>query len=325
MSSRATGFALEEGADGDGTFDLMFGSTVILLIMVGYVLSTLWSHLVPKRKALLRSLSCQSLSEMPWSARTACITMLAEFDARSDPIAAAAKEAKVQREVSKKSSGGMTRVPSMPTLMEMEDEGVSRSHDDWSVPVRTASMVASEPGIHRAASMPSKMSARGAARQGGEGRTRAAQVELEQSLLREMHDEALQTEADAASRRNVLAGGYTTRSASPIGTGLPLIGVTPDCTASVKERPAGAGVAPGGVVMGGETSPTEVEWEPPVETARRRKTPPTGSSDGSPLTERTGHGMGGLAPPGMVPAAPLASPLRPEGHRHAANKSCRID
>ena len=146
-------FAVVAEGTGDGTIDLVFGTTVILLIAAGYLLHTLWLSFVPKRNALLRSLSCPSLKGMTWSARTACITMLAEFDARSDPIAAAAKEAKSQREVAKKTS--MPRVASLPTLVEEDDKGGARSIDDWAVPVRkSASLGGVSSRLPRVASLP---------------------------------------------------------------------------------------------------------------------------------------------------------------------------
>mgnify|MGYP007078094212 CR=1 FL=1 len=112
--------ALENAGAEDGSSDLLFGAAVLLLICVGFILSNLYALVVPLRKAMLRSSSCASLVEMPASARKACITMLAEFEAKTDPIAKAAKEARSEREGAKRSH--MPRVASLPTLCEAPAE-----------------------------------------------------------------------------------------------------------------------------------------------------------------------------------------------------------
>ena len=280
-------------ASEDGEVDLMFGSTVILLIVVGYGLLNLWSKMAPTGNAMVRSLSLPSLTEMPFSARTAAINMLAEFDARSDPIASAAKEAKTQREVAKKSS--MPRVASLHTLMEGDDEAGLKSHDDWEVPMRKApSMGASGGGMKRIASLPSGCVNYGCSMGGTRGAKSEAQQQLERKLAA-LKDQQQPDDADGS--RNVLTGGYTTRSASQLGSSP-----TQEVGRPVESRAAVGKLWPNSP---GDTSPTDIEWEPldvavrrasSLETARRRKSGGSSASEGSPPPERSGAALPAHAP-----------------------------
>lgn len=282
MSSVVGAFEIEHtaSAEGDGSFDLLFGSTVILLIALGYALSALWSSLVPKQKALLRSLSCRSLFEMPWSARSACITMLADFDARSDPIAAAAKEAKSLREEAKKSP--MSRNPSLPTLQELDEPAWAKTQDDFGAyPPRARDPATKMRRIASTGSCESFGAASGCGGRGGAARA------LPGSRLRPLQQ--IEEFGAGTSKRNVLAGGYTTRSASPI----PVVGTTPRGVLLITDSTEGGESKPGDVPClsrdDGDASPTDIEWEPPLEgEAMRRRKSSTGQSGGSPITERTG-------------------------------------
>jgi len=233
--------------DMDGSFDLMFGSVVIALILAGYALSTMWANFVPMRRAMMRSLSCASLSEMSWSARTACITMLGEFDARSDPIAAAAKEAKSQRVAAKKSS--MPRVPSMPTLLEVDDEW---KNCDLPLTRRSSSSSARVP-LTRVSSLPSIES-------NDEEQVRHVVPHPERREARAPCGRQTSNSEVEARGRNTLEGGYTTRSASPI----PTMGETPNHTASISEEIPSANGKALPSKAGEVPSPSEVEWEPPM-------------------------------------------------------------
>ena len=288
MADGAAASTFPLAASEDGEMDLMFGSTVILLIVVGYGLLNLWSKMVPTGNAMVRSLSLPSLSEMPFSARTAAINMLAEFDARSDPIAAAAKEAKTQREVAKKSS--LPRVASLPTLVEGDDEAGLKSHDDWEVPMRKAPSMGGGSGMKRIASLPSGCGNNNGSSMGGARVKSAAQLQLERKL-NELNEQRQPTDADGS--RNVLTGGYTTRSASPLSAFHDALGTSPPRELG-RSSEAGATLADTGkpwATSPGDTSPTDIEWEPPLdvsvrramspETARRRKSGGS-SGEGSP-------------------------------------------
>ena len=105
----------------DRSVDVLFG--IIVLIFAGFAASSAWSSVAPLRwsKALFRSWSVvPSLVGMPTSAWRACVKMLVEFESKTDPIATAVKEAKSGREDAKRLQ--MPRVPSLPTLEEVEEE-----------------------------------------------------------------------------------------------------------------------------------------------------------------------------------------------------------